>query len=76
MQITFLGTAASAGFPNAFCGCENCEAARSLGGPCLRKRCLVLLNTDLLIDLGPDLMAAAQQHGVSLAQIMWWPMMG
>lgn len=45
-------------------------------GPSLRKRCPVLLNTDLLLDLGPDLMAAAQQHGVSLAQIMWWPMMG
>lgn len=69
MQITFLGTAASEGFPNAFCDCENCAAARSAGGPSLRKRCSVLINTDLLIDLGPDLMAAAQQHGVSLAQL-------
>ena len=69
MQILFLGTSASEGYPNAFCPCENCEAARAAGGPSLRKRCSVLINGDLLIDLGPDLMAAAQQHGVSLADI-------
>lgn len=69
MQILFLGTSASEGYPNAFCHCENCEAARGAGGPSLRKRCSVLINDDLLIDLGPDLMAAAQQHGVSLAYI-------
>lgn len=69
MQILFLGTSASEGYPNAFCACENCEAARAAGGPSLRKRCSLLINDDLLIDLGPDLMAAAQQHGVSLANI-------
>ncbi|MEZ4622640.1 MAG: MBL fold metallo-hydrolase [Caldilineaceae bacterium] len=69
MNLTFLGTSASEGFPNAFCDCENCTAAREAGGPSLRKRSSALINRDLLIDLGPDLMAAAQQHGVSLAQI-------
>lgn len=69
MKLMFLGTSASEGFPNAFCDCENCTAARQAGGPSLRKRCSALINTDLLIDLGPDLMAAAQQHGVSLARI-------
>lgn len=69
MRITFLGTAASEGFPNAFCHCENCEGARALGGPSLRKRSSALINNDLLIDIGPDLMAAAQQHGLSLAHI-------
>ncbi len=69
MNLTFLGTSASEGFPNAFCDCENCRAARQAGGSSLRKRSSALLNGDLLIDLGPDLMAAAQQHGVSLAQI-------
>lgn len=71
MKLMFLGTSASEGFPNAFCDCENCTAARQAGGPSLRKRCSALINTDLLIDLGPDLMAAAQQHGVSLAQIQY-----
>jgi len=69
MKLTFLGTSASEGFPNAFCDCENCTAARQAGGPSLRKRSSALINRNLLIDLGPDLMAAAQQHGVSLAQI-------
>ena len=54
MRITFLGTAASEGFPNAFCHCENCEGARALGGPSLRKRSSALINSDLLIDIGPD----------------------
>jgi len=69
MKLLFLGTSASEGFPNAFCDCENCTAARQAGGPSLRKRSSALINHDLLIDLGPDLMAAAQQHNVSLAQI-------
>jgi phosphoribosyl 1,2-cyclic phosphate phosphodiesterase len=69
MQLIFLGTAASEGYPNAFCDCENCTAARRAGGPSLRKRSAALVNDDLLIDLGPDLMAAAQQHGVVLASI-------
>lgn len=71
MQLQFLGTSASEGYPNAFCGCENCEAARRLGGPSLRKRSSALINGELLIDMGPDLMAAALQHGVSLAQIRY-----
>jgi phosphoribosyl 1,2-cyclic phosphodiesterase len=69
MELLFLGTSASEGFPNAFCDCENCTAARQAGGSSLRKRCSALINDDLLIDLGPDLMAAAQQHGVSLASV-------
>lgn len=69
MILTFLGTAASEGYPNAFCGCENCAAARTAGGPSLRKRSSALLNDDLLIDLGPDLMAASQAHAVPLDRI-------
>ena len=69
MQATFLGTAASEGYPDAFCGCANCERARALGGPNLRKRSSLLINDDLLIDLGPDVMAASLMHGVSLARL-------
>jgi phosphoribosyl 1,2-cyclic phosphate phosphodiesterase len=67
VRLLFLGTAASEGYPDAFCACANCEQARRLGGPSLRKRSAALVDDDLLIDLGPDLMAAAQVHGVSLA---------
>lgn len=71
MRITFLGTAASEGYPDAFCACQNCEQARRLGGPSLRKRCSVLIDNQLLIDLGPDLMAASLMHGVSLADVRY-----
>ena len=69
MHITFLGTGAANGYPEAFCRCENCERARELGGPSLRKRSAALINDDLLIDLGPDAMAAAQMHDVPLTSV-------
>jgi phosphoribosyl 1,2-cyclic phosphate phosphodiesterase len=67
MRLTFLGTAASEGYPDAFCDCANCRAARALGGPSLRLRSAALVDGVLLIDLGPDLMAAALRHELSLA---------
>lgn len=69
MKVTFLGTAASNAFPEAFCKCQNCEQARVLGGRSLRKRSSILVNEDLLIDLSPDLHAAAQMHGISLTEV-------
>src|SRR5688572_10871899 len=71
MQLQFLGTSASEGYPNAFCACSNCETARKLGGTSLRKRSSVLLDGKFLIDLGPDLMAASMQHGISLANVRY-----
>ena len=71
MIITFLGTAAANAFPEAFCKCKNCEQARLLGGPSLRKRSAALINNDLLIDLGPDIMAASQMHNCSLTNIQY-----
>ena len=71
MLITFLGTAAANAFPEAFCRCPNCEQARRLGGASLRKRSAALLNDDLLIDLGPDIMTAVQMHGCSLTNVKY-----
>lgn len=62
MIITFLGTSAANAYPEAFCRCDNCQRARVLGGPNLRKRSALLVNDDLLIDLGPDVMAASAIH--------------
>src|SRR5205085_4129153 len=56
-------------FPEAFCACANCQSARRLGGPSLRKRSAALINDDLLIDLGPDIMAASQMHNISLVNV-------
>lgn len=71
MIVTFLGTAAANAFPEAFCGCKNCEQARLLGGLSLRKRSAILVNDDLIIDLNPDIMAASQMHGFSLTNVRY-----
>lgn len=69
MRITFLGTAAAEGFPDAFCGCESCEDARREGGRSLRYRSAAMINDDLLIDFGPDLTAASMRLGIPLTDI-------
>lgn len=71
MIVTFLGTSAANAYPEAFCQCENCARARTLGGKNLRKRSSVLINDDLLIDLGPDIMVASQMHGRPLTQVRY-----
>jgi phosphoribosyl 1,2-cyclic phosphate phosphodiesterase len=71
MVITFLGTSAANAFPEAFCRCHNCEQARALGGRSLRKRSAALINDDLLIDLGPDVMTASNLHGRPLCNVRY-----
>src|SRR5258708_38383088 len=71
MTITFLGTAATNAFPEAFCKCPNCAQARTLGGPRLRKRSAALINNDLLIDLGHEIMTASHMHGCSLDEVRY-----
>jgi len=61
MQLTFLGTAAAEGYPAIACGCDNCTVARRRGGRDLRKRSHAIIDDDLLIDLGPDLLWSVQQ---------------
>ncbi len=71
MQITFLGTSAANAYPEAFCRCKNCEQARILGGKSIRKRSAALINDDLLIDLGPDIMTASNIHNCSLSGVRY-----
>lgn len=71
MRLTFLGTAAANAFPEAFCRCANCQSARAAGGRSLRKRSALLVNDDLLIDLGPDIHSAAMQHGCPLTNVQY-----
>lgn len=66
MHLFFLGTGAAEGYPGIFCQCDHCQTARRLGGKNLRYRSAMLVNTDLLIDFGPDLLAAAQRFNLSL----------
>lgn len=71
MKITFLGTSAANAYPLAFCRCENCVRARELGGPSLRGRSSILINDDLLIDFGPDIITGSFQAGCSLANVRY-----
>ena len=66
MRLFFLGTAAAEGYPGIFCQCNRCKLARELGGKNLRYRSALLVNDDLLIDFGPDLLAAEQRFNLSL----------
>lgn len=69
--LTFLGTGAAQGYPDPFCDCGNCERARLLGGPSIRRRAAALVNDDLLLDFGPDLISSSAALGVSLAKVRY-----
>ena len=69
MQLLFLGTAAAEGYPAIFCNCANCNEARVLGGRSLRFRSALLVNEDLLIDFGPDLLASAIRFNRNLSRV-------
>lgn len=71
MKLTFLGTSAANAFPEPFCSCENCIATRKEGGKSLRKRSSSLVNDDLLIDLGPDILSASQIHQIDLTCVQY-----
>jgi phosphoribosyl 1,2-cyclic phosphate phosphodiesterase len=69
MKVTFLGTAAAEGYPALWCRCERCVVARERGGENLRLRSSVLINDDLLIDPGPDLVGSTIRLGVDVADV-------
>jgi phosphoribosyl 1,2-cyclic phosphate phosphodiesterase len=71
MELTFLGTAASEGYPVPFCACANCEQARVLGGPNLRKRSAAIVDGTLLLDIGTDVFAASLMHGIPLTGVRY-----
>jgi phosphoribosyl 1,2-cyclic phosphate phosphodiesterase len=71
MKLTFLGTSAANAYPEPFCRCPNCVRARELGGRSLRKRSAALINDDLLIDLGPDIMTASHLLRVPLTSVRY-----
>jgi len=69
MNVTILGSGGGAGIPNPFCQCTTCETARRLGGRDRRNAPAVLIDDDLLIDCGPDVINSARQLGLSLAPL-------
>ncbi|WP_052352850.1 MBL fold metallo-hydrolase [Neobacillus dielmonensis] len=71
MKITFLGTAAADQIPSPYCDCPRCTHARTHRGPDVRKRCCYLINDDLLVDIGPDLLVACSMHDVHLMNVKY-----
>lgn len=69
MKIQFLGTAASPSTPLPFCQCEVCIEARNIGGKNLRRRSSILVNDDLLVDIGPDIMSSSYNFNISLSKV-------
>ncbi|HEU5318879.1 MAG TPA: MBL fold metallo-hydrolase [Chloroflexota bacterium] len=71
MKLLFLGTGAAQGYPAIFCRCDSCEAARDRGGKSIRRRSAALVNDDLLLDFGPDVMAAARDLRLRLHNVQY-----
>lgn len=69
MDILFLGTAAYEGYPNPFCEGCNCKKAREKSAVSFRLTSAAMLNGDLLIDFGPNIMAGAHKTNTSLFNV-------
>lgn len=70
MKITFLGTAAI-GFPLSFCNCDNCQKAKKYKGKSLRKRASLLINDEMIIDLGPDVQTAMMMYDKDMGKVKY-----
>lgn len=69
MKLTFLGTGAATGVPLPFCRCAVCCSARANGGHNVRLRASLLIDDNLLIDLGPDAPGAMLRFGCDLTRV-------
>lgn len=66
--MIFLGTGAAELVPNPFCSCQLCQRVRQ-GRETPRKRSALLLDPQICVDFGPDVLAASQQHDAPLDQL-------
>ena len=79
MKLKYLGTGAAEGWPGLFCGCENCEKVRVLGGRNIRTRSQAVVyanegaNDDkdniLVLDFPPDTYMHCLNHGLRLDKL-------
>ena len=70
MKVTVLGSGGF-GYPLVFCGCENCNKARIVGGKNIRKRASILINDEMLIDLTPDSCVAMGMYGKDMSKVKY-----
>ncbi len=69
MKLTVLGSAAAEGVPALWCECETCRIAVERGGRDLRRRTCYLLDSDTLIDFGPDAYWQCSEFKVDLPNL-------
>ncbi len=67
MKLQLLGTGSSDGWPNPWCSCASCHAARTAGE--LRGQTGVLVDDRVLLDCGPDVPRAATRFGADLGTV-------
>lgn len=66
--MQFLGTAAADVLPNPLCDCPLCRDARK--SPKMgRLRSMFLLDSENLIDCGPDFAASVMRHGIDITNL-------
>lgn len=66
MELLFLGTSASEGFPALFCQCMACKKARKKGGKNIRSRSSVIIDSDIKVDFPPDSYLHMLREGVDI----------
>ncbi len=69
MKLTILGSAAAEAVPALWCECEVCAYARQHGGKDVRRRTAYRIDTDTLVDFGPDAFWQTVAFGVDLTRI-------
>ena len=63
-KFTLLGTGACQGIPAPFCTCDLCTYARAKMGKERRRRTSMIINDELLIDFGPDIINALRDYNI------------
>lgn len=71
MNIIVLGTAAATSFPLPFCKCNVCNSARIRGSKDFRRRSSIIINGELLIDMGPDCVTSSFLYGVDISKVKY-----
>lgn len=64
MNIVFVGTGAPEGNPSPFCKCINCQYARQHKGKNIRSQQSLLINNEVLVDFGPDVLTSLNRLGI------------
>lgn len=69
MRIQILGSAAAEAVPALWCECDYCKFARENKGKDLRRRTSYWIDSDILVDFGPDAYWQSNEFGIDLTKI-------